>query len=323
MRVFFTSDLHGKKHLYRELTTLAVKCGADCIIMGGDLFPTHIGKPLGILTGNADFQEGLTAQYRFIDEFLAPFLGEFLSGHPHIRLVYIPGNHDWRFAVERMKRSLPGAVCLHLSSFAWNGLTFFGYGCVTDSSFWVKDYARRDRKEDCPYPSRYSLVSTEKSLEFSENCDYAWKHGSIEEELSSVSIPDPSRAVCIFHCPPWDTGLDTLYNGKPIGSRSVRGFIERHQPLVSLHGHIHESPSMSGIFAARLGGTLGINPGHSSRTLHAVIFDTEDPENTLTHSVYQKAVPGNAKGGTMLERYGRKAKSMFMQKALSGKKHAP
>jgi len=320
MKVLFTSDLHGKKHLYQETASLAVRSGADCIIMGGDLFPTHIGKPLGLITGNADFQEGLTAQYRFIDEFLVPFLGELINDHPHIRMIYTPGNHDWHFAIRRMQQGLPKAVCLHLSSFTWNGITFFGYGCVTDSSFWVKDYARRDRKEDSPHPSRYSLVSTETSLVFSENGDYAWKHGSIEEELSTVSIPEPSRAVCIFHCPPYGTGLDTLYNGKPIGSRSVRGFIERHQPAVSLHGHIHESPSMSGFFSARLGGTLGINPGHSSRTLHAVVFDTENPGESLTHSVYKKSMPEKDRGGAIFERYGRKIKSLFMQKALSGKK---
>jgi Icc-related predicted phosphoesterase len=319
MKVLFTSDLHGKKHLYQETASLAVQSGADCIILGGDLFPTHVGKPLGLITGNADFQEGLTAQYRFIDEFLAPFLDQFMKNHPHVRLVYTPGNHDWYFAIERMKRNLPDAVCLHLSSSAWSGITFFGYGCVTDSSFWVKDYARRDRKEDLPHPSRYALVSTETGLQFSRDGDYAWRHGSIEEELSPISIPDPSRTVCIFHCPPYDTGLDTLYNGKPIGSRSVRVFIERHQPLVSLHGHIHESPSMSGFFSTRLGTTLGINPGHSSRRLHAVVFDTEKPEESLTHSVYQKGMPGKDRGGAMFERYGRKIKSLFMQKALSRK----
>jgi uncharacterized protein len=323
MKVLFTCDLHGKNHLYREMTSLALESGAQCIIMGGDLFPTHIGKPLGLITGHADFQEGLTAQYRFIDEFLAPYLGEFLGIHPEICLVYTPGNHDWSFAIERLMRSLPGAACLHLRSFTWHGITFFGYGCVTDSSFWVKDYARRDRKEDLPYPSRYALVSTEHGLEFSERGDYAWKYGSIEEELSTESVPNPSRTICIFHCPPWDTGLDTLYNGKPIGSKSIRLFIERHQPIVSLHGHIHESPSMSGFYFTRIGGTLAINPGHSSRTLHAVVFDTENPEASLTHSIYGKDMPETGKGGAMLERYGRKIKSMFMQKALSGKKQGP
>jgi Icc-related predicted phosphoesterase len=42
----------------------------------------------------------------------------------------------------------------------------------------------------------------------------------------------------------------------PVGSTAVREFIERHQPLLSLHGHIHESRG-----AVRIGRTLAINPG--------------------------------------------------------------
>jgi Icc-related predicted phosphoesterase len=42
----------------------------------------------------------------------------------------------------------------------------------------------------------------------------------------------------------------------PVGSKAVRKMIEKYQPLVSLHGHIHESR-----FAQKLGKTMCINPG--------------------------------------------------------------
>ena len=41
-----------------------------------------------------------------------------------------------------------------------------------------------------------------------------------------------------------------------VGSTSVRSVLERHQPVLSLHGHIHESPGM-----AKVGRTTAINPG--------------------------------------------------------------
>jgi Icc-related predicted phosphoesterase len=42
----------------------------------------------------------------------------------------------------------------------------------------------------------------------------------------------------------------------PVGSTAVRAAIEEHQPLLSLHGHIHESGG-----AVRIGRTLAINAG--------------------------------------------------------------
>ena len=43
---------------------------------------------------------------------------------------------------------------------------------------------------------------------------------------------------------------------RPVGSKAVRDAIDRYQPLISLHGHIHESKG-----AVKIGKTLSINPG--------------------------------------------------------------
>jgi Icc-related predicted phosphoesterase len=101
-----------------------------------------------------------------------------------------------------------------------------------------------------------------------------------EEQLSEMieelvaGLPDTSRAVFNFHAPPVESTLDTcpmldastdppsqiVRGGQPVmygaGSTAVRAALERHQPLLGLHGHIHESQS-----AARMGRTLCINPG--------------------------------------------------------------
>ncbi len=89
-------------------------------------------------------------------------------------------------------------------------------------------------------------------------------------------IEDHTRAVWNIHVPPRDSQLDTAaeldddFNlvliGKsphliPVGSSAVRDAIERYQPLVALHGHIHESPG-----ATRIGRTLCINPGSDYHT---------------------------------------------------------
>jgi len=94
----------------------------------------------------------------------------------------------------------------------------------------------------------------------------------------SEQVPDMSRCVFNLHVPPYDSRLDTAAEldenfkmvliGKephmiPVGSTAVRQAIEEYQPLVSLHGHIHES---SGI--RRLGKRRGVilNPGSDYST---------------------------------------------------------
>jgi hypothetical protein len=77
------------------------------------------------------------------------------------------------------------------------------------------------------------------------------------------------RAIFNFHAPPYGTGLDeapaldeTLrptHGGavmKPVGSTAVRDAINSYQPMLSVHGHIHESRGVK-----RMGRTLAINPG--------------------------------------------------------------
>jgi Icc-related predicted phosphoesterase len=88
-------------------------------------------------------------------------------------------------------------------------------------------------------------------------------------DAMAARVPDMSKAIFNLHCPPYRSGLDEapaidadlklLHGGRalrPVGSKAVRDAIDRYQPLLSLHGHIHESKG-----AVKLGKTLSINPG--------------------------------------------------------------
>ena len=63
--------------------------------------------------------------------------------------------------------------------------------------------------------------------------------------------------VLICHCPPHGTTLDRVRLGLHAGSRSVRQFIEEHQPEYFFCGHIHEAAGVS----AQLGKTRAVNTG--------------------------------------------------------------
>jgi Icc-related predicted phosphoesterase len=105
-------------------------------------------------------------------------------------------------------------------------------------------------------------------------------------EALAVQLKNPAQAVFNLHVPPYDTNLDqapeldanltpklSLTGGfkmGPVGSKSVRKEIEKYQPLISLHGHIHESRS-----AQKIGRTLCINPGseYGEGVLRGVVLE--------------------------------------------------
>ena len=96
-------------------------------------------------------------------------------------------------------------------------------------------------------------------------------------------VPDMGTAIFNFHAPPFGTGLDEApaldaslrptHGGAvlaPVGSTAVRDAIAAYQPLLSVHGHIHESKGV-----AKLGRTLAVNPGssYSDGVLQAALLE--------------------------------------------------
>ncbi|HYN86885.1 MAG TPA: hypothetical protein VER55_00075, partial [Ardenticatenaceae bacterium] len=88
-------------------------------------------------------------------------------------------------------------------------------------------------------------------------------------EAMTRQLNDFRTAIFSLHCPPYGSGLDEAaeldenlqpkFAGRsiiPVGSTAVRDAIERCQPVLSLHGHIHEGKG-----AVRMGKTVVINPG--------------------------------------------------------------
>ena len=80
-----------------------------------------------------------------------------------------------------------------------------------------------------------------------------------------------------MHAPPFGTKLDIITSKEHVGSKAIRNFIEKEQPFLTLHGHIHESPRMSGSYFDKIGSTLCINVGSSypNNILNCVIVDIE------------------------------------------------
>jgi uncharacterized protein len=131
---------------------------------------------------------------------------------------------------------------------------------------------------------------------------YGWANGTpwktprevTEDELYrrlselADQVRDPRQAVFMIHVPPYDSGLDTapildenlrptvsagdILRG-PVGSTAVRQLIEERQPLLGVHGHVHEAGG-----EYRLGATVCVNPGSEADTgvLRGFLVDVAD-----------------------------------------------
>jgi Icc-related predicted phosphoesterase len=64
-----------------------------------------------------------------------------------------------------------------------------------------------------------------------------------------------------------------------VGSIAIKRFIEERQPLLSLHGHIHEAPRLTGAWRERVGRTHCFTAAHDGPELALVRFDLDDLES--------------------------------------------
>jgi uncharacterized protein len=297
MRLVYAADLHGDIDSYRSLLDLAVTTDARTAIVGGDLLPHAIA-----------LRSALQTQRDFIAEQLVPLLELFRAQHPEIDIYLLPGNDDWAAAIMELDRLEQAGLVflLHERVYALTpqpplpdqergsraatgvraGLWLAGYACVPLTPFSIKDYERRDN-EPLP-PFSFDMAYTSWSGEIQPaSAEALAAQPSIAEALATLAQrSDPQHTIYVCHTPPFNTPLDAMPRGRRVGSKALREFIEQHTPPLTLHGHIHESPEISGRYAVQLGTTWSINPGHDPKRFQAVMLDTDDLAGTITHTAY-------------------------------------
>jgi Icc-related predicted phosphoesterase len=285
LSVYFATDVHGSEQCFRKFLNAGAAYGPDVMILGGDL----AGKAVQAIVRHED------GRYRFTFRGRAYDLedGEELARIE--RLIADNGYYPWRSGpgdLDRARRDgaiegiLLGLMRDRLS--AWlsladerlrpRGLPAFWMlgnddppelGPLLDAAPWGMH--AEDRVLDLG--DRHALVS----VGYSNPTPWHSYRELTEDDLGSridglfAQVEDPRRAVLNAHVPPYRSGLDeapvldseltvqtTAGQVKMghVGSTAVRDAIERHQPMASLHGHVHESAGFR-----RVGRTLAVNPG--------------------------------------------------------------
>ncbi len=273
---FFVTDLHGSAHRYETLFRLLEAERPRALFMGGDLLPS--GFTVISETGTGDFiEETLCAGFRQLRSTLG-------SEAPQVFLIL--GNDDGRMDEEAIRAGEEEGLWhyIHGRRVDLDDHPVYGYAYVPPTPFMLKDWERYDVSRfvdvGCvsPEEGRRSVPVPENEIRYS----------TIADDLEALTgDEDLSRAVMLFHTPPYQTALDrAALDGKMVdhvpldvhvGSMAVRRFIEARQPLVTLHGHIHESARITGSWQERIGKTVCLGAAHDGPELAVVSFRLDDP----------------------------------------------
>jgi Icc-related predicted phosphoesterase len=283
---FFVTDIHGKLPRYRKLFARIAAERPRAVFLGGDLLPMHFEHKWVEELGPVDF----------VEDFLAGECRKLTSslGPDYPRIFLILGNDDPRAEEDAFTRGTAEGLweCLHLRRADCEGYPVFGYACVPPTPFLLKDWERYD-------VSRYvdpGCVSPEEGRRSVPVPEHETRHATIQDDLAQlVGKQDLARAIFLFHSPPYDTNLDRAsldgkkVDGVPldlhIGSIAIQRFIQERQPLLTLHGHVHESTRLTGVWHDRIGRTHCLNGAHDGPELSLVRFDPEHLD-AATRNVY-------------------------------------
>jgi len=176
-------------------------------------------------------------------------------GEAYPRVLVILGNDDPRHEVESLEGLAAEGLLdpLHMRGADVGGFHVYGYACVPPTPFGLKDWERwdvsRHLEPGCMSPEEGFRSVPAKASDV--------RYGTIAKDLAAlVRGAELGRAVMLFHAPPHETNLDraaldgVIVEHVPldvhVGSIAIRRFIEERQPLVTLHGHVHESVRLDG-----------------------------------------------------------------------------
>jgi len=275
----FASDLHAEVGKYRKLLDVIDAERPAGVFLGGDLLPE----------GYPPWHKADPALGEFFWEFLVPQLEALRArlGPQYPETFVIPGNEDrqseeW-FFLEAENRGL--WHCVHRARRAIQGFSVFGYAYVPPTPFALKDWERYDVAREV----RPGCVSPELGWRTVDIAAEELRDRTIAQDLDELAgDADLSRAILLFHVPPRNTNLDRASPewaprgdeawDPHVGSIAVRRLIETRQPLLGLHGHVHESARQSGTWRDRIGRSHLFSAAHGGEELALVRFDLENLE---------------------------------------------
>lgn len=306
--IFYATDVHGSERTWRKFLNAGAFYRADVLVMGGDVMgkltipiirEAH-GRYRATIHGRVEHLE-TQAEVEAAKERIG-FLGFYqtvMDEDEYTATRADPQAVD-RLFVELATERLERWIDLAESKLAGTDIRCYATGGNDDLTevMGVMDRPGTQHFVGCEgravqLDDRHIMVS----MPYVNPTPWRTPREAPEAELAeridriAGDLPDYGHAIFNFHAPPVESTLDTcpqldwttdppsqiVSAGQPVlygaGSTAVRSAIERYQPMLGLHGHIHESQA-----SARLGRTLCINPGseYGEGVLRGCLVTIED-----------------------------------------------
>jgi Icc-related predicted phosphoesterase len=284
LKIFFATDIHGSEICWKKFLNAAAFYKADLVILGGDItgkvmvpitaFPGYWEVTISGELHRLESEDALRAvEAQIRNRGYYPFV---VTREELLALNEEDGSVDRKFADE-MNRTLDRWLDMADGKLGGGKIPCILNG-GNDDMFEIDEVL-----EQSPCVSfaegriidldGFSLVSLGYTNPTPWDTFRELPEPQLAEKIASVTsqVSDMGRAIFNFHAPPHGSGLDEapaldenlrpMHGGatmKPVGSTAVADAISREQPMLSVHGHIHEGRGV-----AKMGRTLAINPGSS------------------------------------------------------------
>jgi uncharacterized protein len=285
IRLFYAGDVHGSRVCWKKFVNAAAHYPADALIMGGDL----TGKALvpivrvqdGSYRARVIGEERVARTAQELDQMQQAIstngMYPLIVDADEARLLEEDSDRRQQAFERALLDELRLWVDLADERLAGSGTR--AYVIPGNDDPWSIDEILAGGESVVACDERIELVGPHEmvSLGYSNRTPWETPRELDEEEIYArlsrlaEQLEKPERAIFNIHVPPWESSLDTAFEvdeelryvtkgGRPhevpAGSHAVRQVIEEAQPLLSLHGHIHESKGVT-----RIGRTVAINPG--------------------------------------------------------------
>lgn len=305
-RIFFATDAHGSTLVWRKWISARDVYKANVLILAGDL----TGKVLvpvvrrrdGTYTATYFGRRWIMRSEREVKEFLERLegAGAYYKVVTEDELEELKENQRLveRLMVECMKERLRRWLDLLVERInTKETLVIVMPG--NDDELEIDDVIRSYEDRWVVYPldkvvevEKLEIISSPYVNPTPWSTPREMDERSLEKHLNNLisRLRDPSAAMFNFHCPPYNTNIDlapkltrdlrpvvvsVVVQYEHVGSKAVRKVIERYQPLIGLHGHIHESGGVD-----RIGRTVVVNPGseYSEGVLRGFVIEVSGKE---------------------------------------------
>jgi uncharacterized protein len=309
VRIFYASDVHGSDRCFRKFLGAGRFYGADALVLGGDITGKAIVPLVETAPGEVRATFLGTEHVLTRDEEIAAL----------DKKIADTGYYSHRCRPDEAAALRADPAALHALFVDKLVERMEQWMALADERLELPCFINAGN--DDPHEID-AVIEAAQRVEFLEgrvvrmpagielaSCGYAnrtpWdcprdiEESELRERLDTVAgrVEDPSWAMFNFHCPPYDSQIDLgprldeemrlrqTAGGvemHPVGSTACRAIIERYQPLMGLHGHLHESRG-----TVKIGKTLCVNPGseYTEGVLRGALIDVHERKRKIRNCV--------------------------------------